>query len=92
MRARLPRFAPGIAVINIEKARAVLDSYGYNGPIALCWDDTELEQALSTYQETKDTVLVLGAASGIARLSSMDDIDAFFEKSKLDQADKVLHQ
>ncbi|TFK60394.1 hypothetical protein BDN72DRAFT_779478 [Pluteus cervinus] len=88
-RARLPRFSPGISVTNIQHAQTVLKAYKYSGPIALSWDDTELEPALAAYQQSKDTVIVIGSIHGPKQLSSMDDVDAFFEEAKFEKADKL---
>lgn len=88
-RARLPRFAAGISVVNVKAAKAVLQKYNYTGPIALSWDDTELEPALSVYQESKESILVLGGINGPERFRTMDDVDVFFEKAQFNKADKV---
>jgi len=89
MRAKLPRFRPDICVENVKKLQETLKGYGYAGPVALSWDDTELEPALSVYQDGKDTVLVLGGVDGPLKVKSLVDYDGIVEKAKIVEADKV---
>ncbi|KDR66292.1 hypothetical protein GALMADRAFT_283972, partial [Galerina marginata CBS 339.88] len=89
MRARLPRFRPDINVANVEMARLALEKYGYSGPVALSWDDTELEPAISVYQDGKDSVLVIGGVDGPIKVQSLTEYDVMVEKTKIIEADKL---
>ncbi|KAH9935430.1 uncharacterized protein B0H18DRAFT_1082220 [Fomitopsis serialis] len=89
-RTKLSGFLPGFVASNIDTAASVLQQLDYHGPVALAWDDTLMEAALSIWQESKDsTCLILGAASGIIEVSESDDLDEVFERAKLDRADKL---
>jgi len=85
----MPRFRPDIDIENVQRARAALDAYGYVGPVALSWDDTELEPAISVYQDGKDSVLIIGGAKGPIKVKSLVDYDKMVENAKLIEADKV---
>ncbi|KAJ6594796.1 hypothetical protein B0H19DRAFT_1284500 [Mycena capillaripes] len=89
MRAKLPRFAPGISAINVIRAVEILVKLEYAGPLGLSCDDTALEQAISVYQETKDTCLILGCADGVIRVADDDNIDAVLAQAQLKKADKL---
>ncbi|KAK7017561.1 hypothetical protein VNI00_018575 [Paramarasmius palmivorus] len=89
-RSRSPRFAPGISSKNVNQLSATLTQYGYMGPIALSWDDTELEPALSVLRQTDtDTVLVVGEARGVLEFSTMEEVEHFLEEGSFTKADKV---
>jgi len=79
----MPRFRPGISAHNVGLAAAVLKKYDYAGPLSLSWDDTELEPAISIYQESKDVCIVVGSVDG------PDAIERVFENAKLNKVDKV---
>jgi len=89
LRAKMPRFRPGISAHNVDLAAAVLKKYNYTGPFSLSWDDTELEPAISIYQESKSVCIVVGSVDGELRVESQDAIDRVFENAKLNKADKV---
>ena len=71
MRARSPRFKPGISHANVATCKAVLQQLGYHGPVALSWDDTALEPAISLYQESKNSAcIILGSSRGPIEVAS----------------------
>jgi len=85
----MPRFRPGISAHNVDLAAAVLKKYDYAGPLSLSWDDTELEPAISIYQESKDVCIIVGSVDGELRVESQDAIESVFENAKLKKANKV---
>jgi hypothetical protein len=85
----VPSFRPGFSALNVGRAAEVLKKLDYTGPLALSWDDTALEAAISIHAESKDVCLILGASEGIIRVTEKDDLDALFEKAQLQKADKV---
>ena len=87
--AKLPCFCPGFSTDNIAAVKAVLRKYDYNGPLGLSWDDTDLEPALSVYEESKTVFLVLGSADGPLQVSSHDEVDAVFNDVNIRLAEKV---
>lgn len=89
LRAKLPRFEAGISKHNVEMARETLQKLDYHGPIALSWDDTALEQALSVWDEGGDIFTILGCSDGPIRVTSAAAVEAVFEDKKLAKADKV---
>jgi hypothetical protein len=76
----------------VGRAADVLKKLDYHGPLALSWDDTALEEAISVHAESKDACLILGAADGVIRVTENDDLDALFEQAQLRKADKVRYQ
>ncbi|KAK6984479.1 hypothetical protein R3P38DRAFT_2575912 [Favolaschia claudopus] len=72
-RAKMPEFLPGINAFNVWRARTVLDTLKYNGPLALSWDDTSLEAALSIHQKSKDVCVILGSTDGAITVNEGDD-------------------
>lgn len=89
MRAKLPKFGPGISGANVARAAGILIKLEYAGPLGLSCDDTALEAAISVYQETKNTCLVLGGVDGAIRVTEDDDLDAVLKAAQLKKADKV---
>ncbi|KAF7312426.1 hypothetical protein MIND_00256100 [Mycena indigotica] len=89
VRSKLPQFAPGIVGANIERIVDILFKLGYSGPLALSCDDTALEPAISIYQETKDTCLILGSINGPIRVGANDDLDLVMQTAQLQKADKL---
>ncbi|KAJ7723096.1 hypothetical protein DFH07DRAFT_759651, partial [Mycena maculata] len=89
IRAKLPAFRPGISAHNVSRAAEVLKALNYTGPLALSWDDTALEAAISVHEESKAACLILGAAEGVIRVTEKDDLDALLEKAQLQKADKL---
>ncbi|KAH7910134.1 hypothetical protein BJ138DRAFT_1114345 [Hygrophoropsis aurantiaca] len=89
LRAKMPRFEPGFSENNIREAAASIARLNYHGPLALSWDDTDLEKALTAWQESKDSWVILGATQGPIRVSSVDDIDNVFRKAQLQMAEKL---
>jgi hypothetical protein len=85
----MPRFRPGLCAHNVSLAAAVLKKYDYSGPLALSWDDTDLEPAISIFQESKDTCVVIGSTDGELRVESYDEIEHVLEKARLHPAQKV---
>lgn len=67
----------------------VLKKYQYTGPLAISWDDTELEPAISIFQESKNACLIIGSTDGVLRVESQDEIDRVFEQAQLNKASKV---
>ncbi|KAH9933100.1 hypothetical protein B0H21DRAFT_835847 [Amylocystis lapponica] len=89
-RARLPCFQPGISETNLGLACALLLKLDYHGPVAMSWDDTALEPAISIWQQSKDSACaILGSADGIIEVTEQDNLDAVFEDPKLAKADKL---
>ncbi|KAJ7077204.1 hypothetical protein C8R43DRAFT_1083442 [Mycena crocata] len=89
IRSKVPGFRPGISALNVGRAAEFLNKLGYKGPLALSWDDTALEAAISIHSESKDVCLILGATQGVIRVTEKDDLDDLFEKAQLQKADKV---
>ncbi|KAI0026479.1 hypothetical protein K488DRAFT_92498 [Vararia minispora EC-137] len=88
-RAKAPKFIPGIAKENAERAAAKILSLNYTGPVALSWDDTDIEQGLTLWEMTKGTWTLLGAVDGPLSVSSEDSIDDVFANAKLEKASKL---
>ncbi|KAJ3528013.1 hypothetical protein NMY22_g9566 [Coprinellus aureogranulatus] len=88
-RTRKGPFRPGISPPNFVAAAQTLRSYDYAGPIALSWDDTELEPAISVYQESEGTCLIIGGTEGIIRVDEGMDLDAVFQQAQLKKATKL---
>ncbi|KAI0027281.1 hypothetical protein K488DRAFT_62043 [Vararia minispora EC-137] len=88
-RAKAPKFIPGIAKENAERASAKIIALNYTGPIALSWDDTDIEQALTLWETTKGTWTLLGAVDGPLSVSSNDSMDEVFANAKLEKASKL---
>lgn len=62
----------------------------YDGPLALSWDDTALEPAISVWEESKaGACMILGSAAGVEEVSSAALFDEAFEKASEMKADKV---
>jgi basic membrane lipoprotein Med (substrate-binding protein (PBP1-ABC) superfamily) len=91
IRSKLPGFRPGISALNVGRAADVLKKLDYHGPLALSWDDTALEAAISIHAESKDVCLILGAVEGVIRVTEQNDLDDLFEKAQLQKADKVRY-
>ncbi|KAF8803503.1 hypothetical protein BYT27DRAFT_7259964 [Phlegmacium glaucopus] len=90
LRAKMPRFQPGLSADNhITLAAALIKKYEYYGPLALSWDDTELEPAISVFQKSKDVCIVIGSVDGELLVQSYDDIDCVLQKAQLDKAEKL---
>ena len=89
LRAKLPHFEAGVSKHNVEVAREALRKLDYHGPIALSWDDTALEQALSVWDEGDDIFTILGCSDGPIRVTSAAAVDTVFENQNLAKADKV---
>ncbi|KAI0030097.1 hypothetical protein K488DRAFT_79810 [Vararia minispora EC-137] len=88
-RAKAPKFIPGIAKENAERASAKIIGLNYTGPVALSWDDTDIEQALTLWETTKGTWTLLGAVGGPLSVSSEDSMDEVFANAKLEKASKL---
>lgn len=89
LRAKLPRFEAGISAHNVKMAVETITKLGYDGPLALSWDDTALEPALSVWDEGDDVWVVLGGSNGPVRVTSAEAVDTLFEDPSLKKADKV---
>lgn len=81
----MPRFQPGLSADNIALASALIKKYG---PLALSWDDTELEPAISVFQKSKDVCIVIGSVDGELLVQSYDDIGCVLQKAQLNKAEK----
>ncbi|KAI0682050.1 hypothetical protein BC835DRAFT_1311693, partial [Cytidiella melzeri] len=91
LRAKAPRFKPGISQANVAAAKAIINKLHYHGPVSLSWDDTALELALSIYQESKDgTCLILGGATGATQVESETELERVFADTCISKADKVF--
>lgn len=88
-RAKKTRFQPGFSPVNFAVAAETLRSYDYHGPLALSWDDTELEPAISVYKESERTCLLVGSTDGVIRVDADSDLDALFDQAKMKQATKL---
>ncbi|CAK5278910.1 unnamed protein product [Mycena citricolor] len=88
-RSKMPRFEPDISEFNVANARNVLDEFEYEGPVALSWDDTSLQPSIEVHSSSKDECYILGGADGAILVKKGDDLDALFEKAKLNKADKL---
>lgn len=89
MRSKDSRFQPDFADANFERAADCVKALNYTGPFSLAWDDTDIDKALSIWQETKKTWLIIGGVDGAIRVQSEAEIDSIFEKARLEKADKV---
>ncbi|KAF8156928.1 hypothetical protein B0H34DRAFT_657929 [Crassisporium funariophilum] len=89
IRAKMPRLRPGISGYNVTLARDVIERLNYSGPIGLSWDDTDLEPAISVYQESKEACMVIGSVDGELRVESHEDIERVLENARLKPADKL---
>ncbi len=67
----------------------LLEKYEYCGPLALSWDDTELEPAISVFQQSKDVCVVIGSVDGELLVKSYEDIERVLENAQLNKAEKV---
>ncbi|VDB87010.1 unnamed protein product [Peniophora sp. CBMAI 1063] len=88
-RAKQPRFAAGFSAANVQRVVETLQRLSYNGPLALAWDDTDLEKALSVWQSSKDAWTIIGAVQGSVVVKSVQDVDAFFADQQIERASKL---
>ncbi|KAI0067574.1 hypothetical protein BV25DRAFT_1876116 [Artomyces pyxidatus] len=88
-RSHTPKFQAGISRTNIQRVAERLMLLDYRGPIALSWDDTDLEKALSVWQSAKSQWTVVGATQGVFTVKSLDEVDLLFENLQLDRAEKL---
>ncbi|KAF8219154.1 hypothetical protein L208DRAFT_1383096 [Tricholoma matsutake] len=79
---------PGICK-NIAAAKEILLKYEYNGPLVLSWDDTNLEFALSVYEESKSVFLVLGGTDGPIQVTSHDEVEAVLSDATVRLTEKL---
>lgn len=89
LRAKIPRFQPGISANNVALAAALIKKYEYHGPLALSWDDTELEPAISVFQQSKDVCVVIGSVDGELLVESYEDIERVHQNAQLSKSEKV---
>ncbi|KAI0060330.1 hypothetical protein BV25DRAFT_977826 [Artomyces pyxidatus] len=89
LHAKQPKFEPGFSRNNMKLASRTLTRLEYFGPLSLSWDDTDLEKALSIWQESKTVWTVLGAVEGPMRFESVDEIEKVFENARLEKAEKL---
>ncbi|TFY76153.1 hypothetical protein EWM64_g7859 [Hericium alpestre] len=89
LRAKQPRFEPGISTSNIKRAVDNIQELGYEGPLVFSWDDTDLEKALTVFQAPEDQWLILGAIQGVISVSNVEGIDEALGEARLDMADKA---
>jgi|SRR5882762_2702341 len=91
--AKKPHFQAGISARNVTMVVEELEKLDYCGPLALSWDDMDLEQSLSIWNEGNDVWMVLGGSDGPICVMSAEAVDAIFDKPELKKADKVrCHQ
>jgi len=88
LRAQQPSFQPGLSEDNVKRAAETLSHLRYNGPLALSCDDTDLEKALATWQDADDAWLLLGAARGTIRVTSMEEVESALQ-GEIEMAEKV---
>lgn len=86
----MPRFEASFSKHNVECVVKTLNRLQYHGPIGLAWDDTDLEKALSVWQVSRDSWSILGAANGVLKFNTLDEVDAAFEDGSIEKADKVF--
>ncbi|KAH7918146.1 hypothetical protein BV22DRAFT_1108436 [Leucogyrophana mollusca] len=89
LRARQPRFQPGISNVNIDWATKTLRELPYSGPLSLAWDNTDLEKALSVWQQSESAWAILGSVQGPIHVNTVDEVDKAFEEAQLEKAEKV---
>ncbi|KAH9849428.1 hypothetical protein C2E23DRAFT_737305, partial [Lenzites betulinus] len=90
LRARLPRFQPGLSPTNITLAAAVLKKLDYCGPTVLAWDDTALEAAISVWEDAATkTCSIIGSTYGVIDVASAEEFDELFRKAKESKATKI---
>lgn len=85
----MTRFEAGISLNNVTAAADVLRKLDYKGPLGLSWDDTDMEQSLSVWDDGKDIWTVLGGSKGPIRVTSAAAVEELFDDPKLKKADKV---
>jgi len=88
LQAQQPSFQPGLSEDNVKHAAETLSRLRYNGPLALSCDDTDLEKALATWQDADDAWLLLGAARGTIRVTSMEEVESVLQ-GEIEMAEKV---
>ncbi|KZV67782.1 hypothetical protein PENSPDRAFT_610974 [Peniophora sp. CONT] len=76
LRSKMPHFEPGFSEANLTRVAAYLAELRYSGPIALGWDDTELEEGVTVMQRTREFCVVVGTAAGPLEVRNEGDIDA----------------
>ncbi|KIJ12266.1 hypothetical protein PAXINDRAFT_83149, partial [Paxillus involutus ATCC 200175] len=93
LRFKQPLFEPGFSEKNIARAAETIRRLKYDGPLALSWDDTDLEKALATWKDSDGLWIVLGAAQGPMQVTSIEDVDHLIQDldAKIDLADKVCY-
>lgn len=79
IRAKLPRFEAGFSYANVQRVVETLQQLDYHGPLALSWDDTDMEKALSIWQASQDSWVVLGAKDGMMLFNTLEDVDRVFD-------------
>ncbi|KAH7918497.1 hypothetical protein BV22DRAFT_1134542 [Leucogyrophana mollusca] len=89
LRARQPRFQPGISNVNIDWAAKTLRELPYSGPLSLAWDDTDLEKALPVWQQSESAWAILGSVQGPIHVNTVDEVDKAFEEARLEKAEKL---
>lgn len=72
------------------RARAQLDSLGYDGPVLLGCDDSKLLDALRLYWDEQDQChYLVGAVEGKLRVVDPDQMEALLKSSEYTKATKV---
>jgi hypothetical protein len=61
----------------------------YHGPLALSWDDTDLEKALCVYEKSKGFFSVIGNIGDPIIVAPTDDLESVFENANIAKANKV---
>ncbi|KAJ2915314.1 hypothetical protein MD484_g5089, partial [Candolleomyces efflorescens] len=89
LRMKRPRFQPGFSASNVATIATTLAQYNYCGPVTLSWDDTDLEPAISIFQESKDISIIVGGSAGVVRVGPADDLDRLFERAQFNPATKL---
>ena len=74
-------------------AKDMLRRLDYDGPTALSWDDTDMEETLDAWQAVKDRGTdcwtVIGGEKGPIRVTTLGAVDEIFGDSDFRKADKV---
>ena len=68
---------------------SALQKLDYHGPLALSWDDTDLEQALCVYEKSTGFFQVIGQVGDTINVGPNDDLEQVYEDACLVKANKV---
>ncbi|KAF8325537.1 uncharacterized protein EI90DRAFT_2932034 [Cantharellus anzutake] len=75
IRAKEPRFTPGISPINITIAIETLKKLNYLGPVCIAVDDTKIQPGLRAFQDSSSTWFAIGNVGDPICIKQPDDAD-----------------